>query len=93
MQIKKYQSGGAAPAAPQQAPEAAGQEQVMQQIAQMANDIISQIGPDAAAMLAQVIMEMLQSGAQEPVGAAPQEQQFMRCGGKITKMKNKACKK
>ena len=40
-------------------------------------------------MLAQVIMEMLQ-GAPQEVGAAPEEQQFMRCGGKI---KKKTCKK
>ena len=88
MQIKRYQEGGAAPAAPAQAPQG-GEEQMMQQLAQMAQEIIQQIGPDAAAMLAQVIMEMLQ-GAPQEVGAAPEEQQFMRCGGKI---KKKTCKK
>ncbi|MDY4134553.1 MAG: hypothetical protein SOY22_04490 [Terrisporobacter sp.] len=62
---------------------------MMQQLAQMAQEIIQQLGPDAAAMLAQIIMEMLQ-GAQQEVGAAPEEQQFMRCGGKI---KKKTCKK
>lgn len=86
MQIKRYQEGGAAPTAP--APQG-GEEQMMQQIAQMAQEIIQQLGPDAAAMLAQVIMEMLQ-GAQQEVGAVPEEQQFMRCGGKI---KKKTCKK
>ena len=88
MQIKRYQEGGAAPAAPAQAPQG-GEEQMMQQIAQMAQEIIQQLGPDAAAMLAQVIMEMLQ-GAQQEVGAVPEEQQFMRCGGKS---KKKTCKK
>ena len=88
MQIKRYQEGGAAPAAPAQAPQG-GEEQMMQQLAQMAQEIIQQLGPDAAAMLAQVIMEMLQ-GAQQEVGAVPEEQQFMRCGGKI---KKKTCKK
>ncbi len=86
MQIKRYQEGGAAPVAP--APQGE-EEQMMQQIAQMAQEIIQQLGPDAAAMLAQVIMEMLQ-GAQQEVGAVPEEQQFMRCGGKI---KKKTCKK
>ena len=62
---------------------------MMQQLAQMAQEIIQQLGPDVAAMLAQVIMEMLQ-GAPQEVGAAPEEQQFMRCGGKI---KKKTCKK
>lgn len=86
--VRKYQEGGAAPAAPAQAP--AQQDQMMQQIAQMAQEIIQQLGPDAAAMLAQAIMEMLQ-GAEAPINAAPEEQQFMRCGGKIKKVK-KACK-
>ena len=89
MQIKRYQEGGAAPAAPAQAPQG-GEEQMMQQIAQMAQEIIQQLGPDAAAMLAQVIMEMLQ-GAQQEVGAVPEEQQCMRCGGKIKKTCKKAC--
>lgn len=88
-EVRKYQEGGAAPAAPAQAP-AQGNNQMMQQIAQMAQEIIQQLGPDAAAMLAQAIMEMLQS-AQGPVGA-PEEQQFMRCGGKITKKVKKAGK-
>ena len=92
MQIKRYQEGGATPAAPAQAPQG-GEEQMMQQLAQMAQEIIQQLGPDAAAMLAQVIMEMLQ-GAPQEVGAAPEEQQFMRCGGKIKKKTcKKACKK
>ena len=89
MQIKRYQEGGATPAAPAQAPQG-GEEQMMQQLAQMAQEIIQQLGPDAAAMLAQVIMEMLQ-GAPQEVGAAPEEQQFMRCGGKIKKTCKKAC--
>ena len=88
MIIKKFQEGGATPAAPAQAPQG-GEEQMMQQLAQMAQEIIQQLGPDAAAMLAQVIMEMLQ-GAPQEVGAVPEEQQFMRCGGKI---KKKTCKK
>ena len=88
MQIKRYQEGGAAPAAPAQVPQGK-EEQIMQQLAQMAQEIIQQLGPDAAAMLAQVIMEMLQ-GAPQEVGATPEEQQFMRCGGKI---KKKTCKK
>ena len=88
MQIKRYQEGGATPAAPAPAPQG-GEEQMMQQLAQMAQAIMQQLGPDAAAMLAQVIMEMLQ-GAPQEVGAAPEEQQFMRCGGKI---KKKTCKK
>lgn len=101
MKIKVYQEGGAMPAeAPAQGAPAQGgaEDQMMQQLAQMAQSIIQQLGPDAAAMLAQIIMEMLQGAAQGPVGAAPEEgQAFMRkggklykCGGKTKKMK-KAC--
>lgn len=85
MYIKKLQEGGAAPAPVQEAPQGASQQdQMMQQLAQMAQEIIQQIGPDAAAALAQMIMEMLQN-AQPVAGEQPQEQQFMRKGGKICK--------
>ena len=86
--VKFMQEGGAAPAVPA-APQNQEQNQAMEQIAQLAGQLIQELGPDAAAMLAQVIMEMLQ-GAQQEVGAVPEEQQFMRCGGKI---KKKTCKK
>ncbi len=89
MKIKRFQEGGAAPAPAEQAP-AQPDEQMVQQLAQMAQEIIQQLGPDAAAMLAQILMEMLQGGAQQPVGEVPQEQQFMRRGGKIEKV-SKAC--
>ena len=90
MVIKKFQEGGSTPATPAQAPQG-GEEQRMQQLSQLAGQLIQELGPDAAAMLAQVIMEMLQ-GAQQEVGAVPEEQQFMRCGGKI-KQKKRTCKK
>lgn len=86
--VKFMQEGGAAPAVPA-APQSQEQNQAMEQIAQLAGQLIQELGPDAAAMLAQVIMEMLQ-GAPQEVGATPEEQQFMRCGGKI---KKKTCKK
>jgi hypothetical protein len=79
MKIQKFQEGGAAPA-----PAAAPQDQAMQQLAQMAQEIIQQLGPEGAAALAQMIIEMLQ-GAPEQIGAQPQEQQFMRKGGKLVK--------
>lgn len=86
-EVKKLQEGGqVAPAAPAQ-----GEDQAMQQIAQLAQQLIQELGPDAAAMLAQVIMEMLQ-GAPQEVGAAPQEQQFMRKGGKLCKCGGKTSK-
>ena len=85
--VKFMQEGGATPAST--APQSPAQNPAVEQIAQLADQLIRELGPDAAAMLAQVIMEMLQ-GAQQEVGAVPEEQQFMRCGGKI---KKKTCKK
>lgn len=89
MKLRKFQEGGAAPApeqqggapAPEQGGQPGGQPQgggVEEQIAQMAQQIIQQLGPDAAAMLAQVIMQMLQ-------GAAQQQGQptYQRKGGKL----------
>jgi hypothetical protein len=88
MKIKKFQEGGAAPAAPAQ-PTQGADEQAMQQLAQMAQSIIEQLGPEAAAMLAQIIMEMLQGVAQGPVGQPQEGQAFMRKGGKLVKCSGK----
>jgi len=82
--------GGPAPeAAPQggaPAPEQGGQAQgggPEEQIAAMAQQIVEQLGPEAAAMLAEMIMQMLQGaggGAQE----APQgEPVYAKKGGKL----------
>ena len=67
MKIKKFQMGGAAPEQAAQTPEQGGQG-AEEQLAQMAQQIISQLGPEASAMLADMIVQMLQ-------GAAQQEQQ------------------
>lgn len=91
--VGKFQEGGQMPAgdpsmqggAPmeQEAAMAGGDEQaMMQQLAQMAQQIIQQIGPDGAAMLAQIIMEMLQGG-QAPVGEQPEGEPVFKKGGKI----------
>ena len=89
MIIKKFQEGGATPTAPVQTPQG-GEEQMMQQIAQMAQEIIQQIGPDAAAMLAQIIMEMLHGG-QAPVGEPQEGEPVFKKGGKLCgRMKKKA---
>lgn len=79
MKIKRFQEGGAAPA-----PEVQSQAQAgpgpEEQVAMMAQQIIEQLGPEAAAMLAQIIMEMLQGAAQE----APQGQPvYAKKGGKL----------
>ena len=71
------QEGGAAPVQEAQQPAGGPEEQLMQ----MAQQILQQLGPDAAGMLAQIILEMLQSAASQ----APQGQpQFARKGGKLT---------
>ena len=77
MKIKRFQTGGemAAPQGAEQ-PQGGGPEE---QLMQMAQQIVQQLGPDAAGMLAQIIMEMLQSDASEPQG----QPQFARQGGKL----------
>jgi len=81
-EVKKLQEGGQMAAAPAQG---GAEDQAMQQLAQMAQSIIQQLGPEGAAMLAQMIMEMLQGAAQGPVGAPEEGQAFMRKGGKLVK--------
>jgi hypothetical protein len=87
--IKKYQAGGPMPADPAMAgapaeaapaPEQGGQDQMMAQLEQMAMEIIQSVGPEGAAMLAEMIMAMLQQG-----GGAPQEQPVFRRGGKLVR--------
>jgi len=79
MKVKKFQVGGAAPEAPA-APQAGGGPE--EQIMAMAQQIVGQIGPEAAAMLAQAIMQMVQGAAQE----APA---YARKGGKLVKINRK----
>ena len=76
MIIKKFQEGGQmAPA--QAAPQ--GEDQMAAQIEQMAMEIIQSVGPEGAAMLAEMIMAMLQQGGAPAEGAQP----VFRKGGKI----------
>lgn len=96
--VGKFQQGGQmapmdanAQAVPAEEQQMQGDEQaMMQQLAQMAQEIISQMGSEAAAMLAQVIMEMLQGGQQ--VGEEPQGEPVFKKGGKICKRIKKSCK-
>lgn len=74
MKVKFLQEGGAVPAAPA----GPGPEE---QIMQMAQQIVQQLGPEGAAMLAQAIMEMLQASA--PAPAAPT---YAKKGGKLVKV-------
>lgn len=85
--IKKFQQGGpvgdpamaGAPVEAAPAPAQGGQDQMMAQLEQMAMEIVNQLGPDAAAMLAEMIMAMLQQGGAPAEGAQP----VFRKGGKI----------
>lgn len=82
--IKKYQQGGPMPAEAAPTPEMGGQDQMMAQLEQMAMEIIQSIGPEGAAMLAEMIMQMLQS-AQQPVGAPAEGQPVFKRGGKLAR--------
>lgn len=83
MKVKKFQEGGAAPANAQGGAPAGGpgpEEQIMQ----MAQQIVQQLGPEAAAMLAQAIMAMLQEaqgGQEAPV--------YAKKGGKLVPISNR----
>lgn len=80
MKIKKFQMGGQVAPEVAPAPEQGGQDQMMAQLEQMAMEIIQSVGPEGAAMLAEMIMAMLQQG-----GRAPQEQPVFRKGGKLVR--------
>ena len=90
--VRRYQQGGPMPADPamagapvEQAPAQGGQDQMMAQLEQMAMEIIQAVGPEGAAMLAEMIMGMLQQGG------APQEAQPVFAKG--GKMKRKGARK
>lgn len=85
------QEGGAmAPApeeqmAPQGAPQEGpkGEDQMMQQLASIAESIIQQLGPEAAGAVAELILQMLQGG-QMP--APEQQATFQRRGGRLQRI-------
>ena len=91
--VKKFQQGGEMGAQPSPEQMAAEQQAAQggapqeggnpeEQLMAMGQQIIQELGPEAAAMLAQIIMEMLQGGGQ------PQPQPtFQRKGGTL-KRKN-----
>lgn len=88
MKVKYLQEGGAvAPEAGAQTPatpEAGAQDQAMEQLAQLAQQIIQQLGPEAAGALAQMIIEMVQGGGEQPM-PAEENQPVFRMGGKIAR--------
>ena len=97
MKVKKFQEGGQVDPgtetqgqpAPQQGQEAQGGGNPEEQIAQMAQQIIQQLGPEASAMLAQMIMQMLQ-GAQQGGGEPQGQPQYQRRGGKLVMIGRKS---
>lgn len=74
--VVKLQEGGQV--AQNAAPAQAGQEE---QIMQLAQQLISQLGPEGTAMLVQVLAEMLQGAAQQAPQGAPT---YAKKGGKLT---------
>ena len=79
MKVKKFQMGGEV--APQQAPAQGGPEE---QIVQMAQEIVGQLGPEAAMMLADAIVQLVNSSAQQaPPPASQGQPMYQRQGGKL----------
>jgi thioredoxin-like negative regulator of GroEL len=88
MKIKFLQEGGAAPAPADAQAQAQAGPNPEEQIMQMAQQLVQQLGPEAAAVLAQAIMEMLQGGGGG--GAAPQgEPVYAKKGGKLVLVNRK----
>ena len=94
--VRRYQQGGPMPADPAMggapveaapAPAQGGQDQMMAQLEQMAMEIVSQLGPEGAAMLAEMIMAMLQQGGAPAEGAQP----VFRKGGKMKRKGARRC--
>lgn len=94
--VRRYQQGGPMPADPAMAgapaetapaPAQGGQDQMMAQLEQMAMEIIQSIGPEGAAMLAEMIMAMLQQGGAPAEGAQP----VFAKGGKLKRKSAKRC--
>ena len=95
--VRRYQQGGPMPAgdpamagAPVEAapaPAQGGQDQMLAQLEQMAMEIVNQLGPDAAAMLAEMIMAMLQQGG----APGPEVQPVFAKGGKLKRKNSKKC--
>lgn len=99
--VKKFQAGGpiseeqgapipaeAGAPAPEQGGAADQEAAMMEQLYQMAGEIIQQMGPEAAAMLAQAIMEMLQGGGGQAPMPAPEEQPvYSKRGGVLRRIR------
>lgn len=78
--VAKFQAGGQMAPTPNPAPQ---QDPMMAQIEQLAAQLLQELGPEGALMLAEVIMAMAQSAAQ-PVGPAEGAPVF-KVGGKLVK--------
>ena len=91
--VRRYQQGGpmidpamgGAPVEAAPAPAQGGQDQMMAQLEQIAADIVSQMGPEAAAILAEIIMAMLQQGGEA------QSQPVFAKGGKMKRKSTRKC--
>ena len=87
MKVRKtrfLQTGGAMPAEQAQAPAPAQGGSPEEQLGAIAQDIINQLGPEAAGMVAEMILQMLQGGGGQ---AAPEKEApvMARRGGRLVK--------
>ena len=73
MKVKKFQEGGPMPQG------ASSQENPEEQLIQMAQQIVQELGPEAAAMLAEAIMVMLENVEEPPM--------YAKKGGKLVQVK------
>lgn len=80
MKLKFLQEGGQVEGGQPAEAAAPAEANPQEQIAQMAAQIVQQLGPEAAGLLADAIMQIIQGAAQ------PQQPQFARKGGKLTRI-------
>lgn len=95
MKVKFMQEGGAMPA-PEAAPEQMGPQEIpqggsqedaqMQQLVAIAESIIQQLSPEVAGAVAEIILQMLQSGGSQPMPAPEEQPAFQRRGGRLQRI-------
>lgn len=92
--IRKMQEGGAAPMAQEeqqvqstQQPAQPSVEEVQAQLMQIAESVIQQLGPEAAQMVAELILQMLQQGGGQSAPTPETQPAYQRQGGRLIRIK------
>lgn len=92
--IKKLQEGGAAPLTQEgqqapsvQQPAQPSVEDVQAQLMRVAESVIQQLGPEAAEMVAELILQMLRQGGGQNAPTPETQPAYRRQGGRLIRIK------